>query len=274
MAVARGYVPTRVCTIVALFGVHREHPLLVAANRDEFYARPTAGPTALLEAPRTVGGRDLSKGGTWMAVTQGGLVVAVTNQRSYGVHDAALRSRGELVLETARKGSFEAATAYLRAVDARDYNAFNLLFGDARSLAVAYARRETREVAIERLDAGTWILANDRIGSPEFPKTARAAALAARLERPSFPELADAAHTMLADHELPPLEKVPPPPHGSHWPHELLQKLQALCIHTPAYGTRSSTLVAVGDGRVDRYLFADGPPCTTPFVDRTSLLTA
>ena len=67
--------------------------------------------------------------------------------------------------------------------------------------------------------------------------------------------------------------RVPPPPLGSRFDHALLRRLQALCIHTPVYGTKSSTVLALGAGRVERYLFADGPPCVTPFEDFTSLLS-
>jgi uncharacterized protein with NRDE domain len=270
------------CTIVALHRVHPKYSLLVAANRDEMYARATSGPGVLLEsptsswsgagAPRAIGGRDLEKGGTWLGATRDGFLVAVTNQRSYGSRDDSLKSRGQLVIDLLATGSVRAARELLERTDAREYNAFNLLFGDGESLLVGYARREAEAVAIEELAPGkTWILANDKIGSSEFPKTKRAAELAAPLSALDFPELATQARAMLADHEKPPIDEVPVPP-NSRFPRELLRELQALCIHTPAYGTRSSSLVAIGDHRVHRYLFADGPPCTTAFEDVTALL--
>ena len=261
------------CTIVALHRSHARYPLVVAANRDEMYARPTAAADVILDAPLAVGGRDLSKGGTWLGATAGGFLVAVTNQRSYGGRDEAMKSRGTLVLDLLSRGALGAALEHLRSIDAREYNAFNLLLGDGDALVAAYARRDSAAVAIEELAPGkTWILANDRIGSPDFPKTQRAMELAAPLVTLELPALADGARAMLGDHEKPPLERVPPPPEGSHFPHALLRELQALCIHTPVYGTRSSTLVALEPGRVATYLFADGPPCTTPFVDVTARL--
>src|SRR5579883_638503 len=238
------------------------------------YARRTAPPGVLLESPRTIGGRDLEKGGTWMGVTEAGLFVGVTNQRTYGLHDDALLSRGQLVLDALARGTVDGVLAYLATVDARQYNAFNLLFGDARALHVAYARRDARDVAVEALAHGTWILANDRIGSPEFPKTARAAELARPLASLDGDALADAAHTLLADHELPSLERVPPPPAGSPFPHALLQQLQAICIHTPIYGTRSSAFVVVGETRVEHYLYADGSACKSSFTEYAHLLRA
>jgi uncharacterized protein with NRDE domain len=260
------------CTIVALHRSHARYPLVVAANRDEMCARPTAAADVILDAPRTVGGRDLSKGGTWLGATAAGFLVAVTNQRGYGGRDEAMKSRGTLVLDLLSRGALGAALDHLRSIDAREYNAFNLLLGDGDALVVAYARRESAAVAIEELAPGkTWILANDRIGSLDFPKTQRATDLAAPLVTLDLPALADGARAMLGDHEKPPLERVPPP-EGSPFPHALLRELQALCIHTPVYGTRSSTLVALEPGRVETYRFADGPPCTTPFTDVTARL--
>ena len=66
------------CTIVILRHVHSEWPLVLAANRDEFYGRPTQGPQLLSESPRVVGGRDVERGGTWMGTTDSGLFVGLT----------------------------------------------------------------------------------------------------------------------------------------------------------------------------------------------------
>jgi uncharacterized protein with NRDE domain len=237
------------------------------------YARKAAGPGVVIEAPRTIAGRDLEKGGTWSGVTATGLFVGVTNQRSYGLHDDSLASRGQMVLDALATGTVEGVEHYLRSIDAREYNAFNVLFGDARALRVAYARRDDPRVAIENLAAGTWILANDRIGSPDFPKTARATELARPLATTTLDTLAKDGRALLADHELPPLDRVPEPPPGSPFPRGLLKKLQAICIHTQVYGTRSASLVAMSTERVERYLFADGPPCVTDFEDVTSMLS-
>ena len=109
------------CTIVALHRSHARYPLVVAANRDEMYARPTAAADVILDAPLAVGGRDLSKGGTWLGATAGGFLVAVTNQRSYGGRDEAMKSRGTLVLDLLSRGALGAALEHLRSIDAREY---------------------------------------------------------------------------------------------------------------------------------------------------------
>src|SRR5689334_13632751 len=127
-------------------GVRADCPLVLATNRDEFYARETAGPSRLLESPSTVGGRDLVAQGTWMGVTREGLFVGITNQRTLAAsgRPPPPRSRGELVLQALSLGSVDAITRMVAAVDARAYNAFNLMWGDASALMVGYGRDEQR----------------------------------------------------------------------------------------------------------------------------------
>ncbi len=110
---------------------------------------------------------------------------------------------------------------------------------------------------------------SSKLGSAHFPKTSR---VEARLRDPAIaglswealaPRLVDA----LRDHELPPDGLVEDPPPGAMFPKFLARRLQAMCIHTPTYGTVSSTLLALTPGGVARYLYAAGHPCEAPFVD-------
>jgi uncharacterized protein with NRDE domain len=246
-----------VCTLIALHQVHRHHPLIVVGNRDELYARRATGPQLLSAMPRVIGGRDEEKGGTWLGVSAHGFFVGLTNQRTAGPPEPGLRSRGEVVLAALRQPSLAAAVDGLLRLDAREYNSFNLLLGDARALWVAYARREAAPVEIAPLPPGIWTLPNDRLGSPDFPKIDRAAVLAAPLSSLPWPELVPAAQAMLADHQLV----------GG-------DARQALCVHTPHYGTVSATLLALSPRGVAHYLHADGPPCQAPLVDRAALVAA
>jgi uncharacterized protein with NRDE domain len=262
-----------VCTLIALHQVHRELPLVVAANRDESYARRSMGPRLLSPSPRVIGGRDEEKGGTWLGASEHGFFVGLTNQRSFGAVDARARSRGEIVLGALSQPGLDGALAWLGAVDARAYNPFNLLVGDARALWVAYARPDRERLELESLPPGIWALPNDRLGSLEFPKIDRAVELATPLATLPWAELVPRAQAMLADHELPPLARVVMPP-SSPFPPELLHRLQALCVHTPGYGTRSATLLAIGTRGVEHYLHAEGPPCQAPLVAQAELVDA
>jgi uncharacterized protein with NRDE domain len=257
------------CVIVLFFRVHPQLPLVIAANRDEYYARPSSEPVLLSESPRVVGGRDLVRGGTWMGFAEGGMFVGLTNQRTIGPPEPARRSRGEVVLNALRAGSIGGIEQLLASTDARAFNPYNLLFGDARQLRVAYAREGDPIVRVHPLEAGLYVLDNDSLGTP-MPKVTRAEELARPLfSRPWF-ELFPALHTMLADHAMPEPAQVPGPP--AWMDPEIARRLQSLCVHTPAYGTRSATIAAVGLDGVMHYRFAPGPPCQTSFHDATSLL--
>jgi uncharacterized protein with NRDE domain len=260
------------CTIVILRRVHPDYPLVLAANRDEVLNRPALGPRVLSESPRAIGGKDLERGGTWMGTTDAGLFVGLTNQRPTGQPVVAPRSRGEVVLRALQAGSVEAIERYLDTLDARDFNPFNLLYGDAERLRVAYARPDSRHLAREDVPEGVHVLPNDVLDSPALPKVRRARGLALEVATRPWPELVRGLQALLSDSALPALEHLPEPPPGVPFTREQLRQYQALCIHTPGYGTRSSAIVALAPGRVGHYLASDSAPCGGDFRDVTPLL--
>lgn len=244
--------------------------MILAANRDEFYARPTAPPGLL--APAIFGGRDLASGGTWLALRADGAFAAVTNQRSFGGRDPVRRSRGELPLHLLA-GAVADMPQQAGAIEAAAYNAGNLIFGDATALWVAYLRPDDGPrgtVEVVALPPGLHVLANDRLESPEFPRAERLAALWPALDQP-WPAIGAALSAALGDHARPPDERVPLPPPCAPYGHDFLASLQQVCVHTPTYGTRSATVAALVPGGIGHYLYADGSPCTHPFVEVRSM---
>ena len=261
------------CTILILQRVHPDHPLVLATNRDEFYARPTSGPERILESPVTVGGRDLKAGGTWMGVTAGGLFVGVTNQRTATPPPQDKRSRGELVMNALEANDVGAIRAELSELDGREYNSFNLLFGTAQSgLFAAYGRVDRADIEVEPVPDGVHVLPNDRLDSAQFPKVERARELLLPAAEASWAQTRHALKVALADRQLAPPESLPPIPDHAPYPPSFFRELSALCVRTPVYGTRSSTVIALGPGSVAEYWYADGPPDETAFEDVTPLL--
>jgi len=257
-----------VCTIAVAFRVDPERPVILAANRDEFYARPARGPGHLGIGPRgarIAGGRDESAGGTWLALRADGAFAAVTNQRSFGGRDPARRSRGELPLALLARSTDEMA-AFARAIEPGAYNDGNLIFGDARGVWVAYLRADLATETVA-LPPGLHVLTNDRLGSPEFPRADRASELLAPAIARPWADAAPMIERALADHARPPDEKIGEPPPCAPYGKDFLAALQQLCIHTPAYGTRSSSYAALGDDRVLAYRHAEGHPCEVSFAD-------
>jgi uncharacterized protein with NRDE domain len=250
------------CTIAILLEVVDGAPLVVAANRDEFYARPTRPPELIGEpnGDRIAGGVDVLSGGTWLAIRHDGRFAAVTNQRVAVAPMPGVRSRGLVVKELAAAADPD---AYVAAIDPVMYASMNLVWGDARGVSIAYSRHDgTLELAA--LPAGIHVLCNDRLGADGFPRGERLhrAIAGARL---AWPAIVPALEAALADHT-----RSEPPP--SALPADRARDLTAVCIHSAGYGTRSSTIFAARPGETLAYLHADGPPCVTPFVELGSLL--
>lgn len=237
------------CTLAVFSRALPELPLVVAANRDEFYARPAEGPTLLSSEPRVVGGRDLVAGGSWLAVSDRELVVGVLNRRTGAPPDPRRASRGALCVELARAGSVDEATALLRAVPPDEHNPFNILVADRESAIVAQNREAG--VLVQKLPPGAHLLTNVELNDSTCPRISRSSQrfedLAAAYERTRDPSaLAAGLHTVLADHLTALDERAP---------------TDQLCIHTDVFGTRSSTLLfAYADGRFD-YLNCATAPC-------------
>jgi uncharacterized protein with NRDE domain len=245
---------------------------LIAANRDEFYHRPSTGPQVLKEAPLIVGGRDELAGGTWLALTPEGLFLGLTNQRSFGTRDDSLRSRGELVVDALSAGTFDGVRRYLEDADARAYNEFNLIFGDGERVCAAYGRRSERAIELESLGRGVHVLCNDRIGSPEFPKADEARVKVESIAPASWREIQPQLMEVLSDRSLPEPGLLPPLPPDAPFDADIARRLQAICVETPVYGTVSATVAALSPGFVEHYVFCDGPPDEGELQDVTHLV--
>jgi len=86
-----------VCLILFAYRHHESFPLVLAANRDEFYERPSAAAHFWEEAPDILAGKDLRGGGTWMGIRRDGRIAAITNYRAPRLIRAGAPSRGDLV---------------------------------------------------------------------------------------------------------------------------------------------------------------------------------
>ena len=121
------YLWTTMCLIVIAHGASVKFPLVIAANRDEHYARPTRPAHVWEDDPRVIGGRDLRAGGSWLAARGGGRFAAVTNVRGAGREEGG-PSRGLLVADFVRGD--DAPMAYARSIRADQYAGFHLIVGD------------------------------------------------------------------------------------------------------------------------------------------------
>jgi uncharacterized protein with NRDE domain len=145
------------CLILVAWKVHPDLPLAVAANRDEFHARPAARAAFWADQPDILAGRDLQAGGTWMGVSRGGRFAAVTNYRG-GTEPGAAQSRGSLV--TQYLGGTEVAQLSERKTA---YSGFNLLASDGSALWWL----SNRDSEARQLAPGWYGLGNLLLDSPD-----------------------------------------------------------------------------------------------------------
>ena len=220
------------CLIVVALRATPRYPLIVAANRDEQHARPTARAAWWTEPPGVFGGRDLLAGGTWLAVDRRGRFAAVTNVRDAS-RPTGLRSRGALVADFVA-GTEPAERYAAGAVRAgAEFGPFNLLVYDGRELHFASNR-----AAAAPLGAALHAFSNGPAGT-EWPKTASARAGVERLLGP--PRLVEPPVEPLFDLLARRDESGPAEQRYRH----------AHFIVSPTYGTRCSTVVLVdGEGRL------------------------
>lgn len=120
------------CLILLAYQVEPDFPLIVAANRDEHFVRPTRKAHFWTDHPEIFGGRDLQEKGTWMGVTRTGRMAAVTNWSLTREQSSSYRSRGDLVRKFLIAHS--PSSDFVRAIDPSDYRGCNLVVYDGRDL--------------------------------------------------------------------------------------------------------------------------------------------
>jgi uncharacterized protein with NRDE domain len=228
------------CLIVFAWHVMPGAPLIAAANRDEFYARPTAAAASWEDQPHIYAGRDLQAGGTWMGISQNdpdsNRFAAITNIRAPSERLPNAPSRGLLVANfLAGSMTPQEYVAHI-AAQPDHFNGFNLLLGDGQTL-VWYSNRgqaDTRNG--QPLSAGIYGLSNGLLDTP-WPKVVKTKAQFGSLLCQSAPD--DAYFEMLLDTARARDVRLPDTGIDLEWE----RVLSSVCIESPTYGTRSSTLL-------------------------------
>lgn len=237
------------CLVALAIDEDRRFPLVIAANRDEFFARPTARLGwwhAAPDLPAILSGRDLEAGGTWLGLTTAGRLGLLTNVRDPRRHDPAAPSRGRIVTDWL--AAREPVDRFWMRTALAGYNGFNLIAADF-VLGECYWASNTGAHP-QRLERGIHGLSNAALDTP-WPKVER---LKGRLrEAMAAPESVDALawrlFDALGDREVPADAALPDTGVGL----ERERQLAPVFIRTPdqRYGTRCSTVVVTE--RVNRH---------------------
>lgn len=235
------------CLIAFAWQAHDHYPLIVASNRDEFFARPSAAADWWPDG-RMLAGRDLRAGGTWMGVSRDGRFAALTNHRDLSTQRADAPSRGELVGDFLCDDASPSSALERIAKTSDRYNGFNLLAaqwnGDERGLWIVSSPGATAPVKIE---PGVHGVSNARLDTP-WPKVERAveATRHAIAHSASLETLTADLFAMLDDRSIATDERLP----ATGVPLATERALSAAFIRMPGYGTRASTVLVVDrDGR-------------------------
>jgi uncharacterized protein with NRDE domain len=243
------------CLILIALDSHPDYALIVAANRDEFYDRPSAAARFWADAPSILAGRDLQAGGTWLGFDRRGRFAAVTNYRQGQREGTAPRSRGHLVSDFLRTGIETAVHIERVRRDAALYHGFNLIAGDAGEL-LYFSNREGR---VRTLTPGIYGLSNHLLDTAWPKVTATKNALTVLLKGDAAELIAD-LFVLLADRSRPADHLLPSTGASPEWG----RLLSSAFIASGDYGTRSSTVVLVGRAGgvvfVERTFDAGGAP--------------
>lgn len=242
------------CTVLLAANVVPDLPFVVVANRDEQLGRRSSSP-ALSSEGRVLAPRDLEAGGTWLGLTRGGLFVALTN-RYLGPTDPSRVSRGVLVDEALAAEGARPLHEWTAQLSPARHNGFHLLYADVTGeTAVRAAVSDGRTLARLTLGRGVHAITERAFGAGDDRGRL------ARIER----AWAGALATLRASSAAPlaRLELLT----GVLAEHDEASPFDATCIHaeTFRYGTRSAMVLGVDRAGAARMLWAEGPPCRTPF---------
>lgn len=217
------------CLILIGYRTHVEHPLVIAANRDEFFARPTKSAHFWDDLPTVFAGRDEEEHGTWMGVTRSGRLAAVTNWTEQEPNDVADLSRGALV--AGFLGGDQSSADYIGGIEGRRYRGFNFIAFDGEELK--YYSNRTSEVRL--LQPGIYGLSNTRLGNKWLRVIEGERRLSSQIEHPNPSQLID----MLFEADEGRFKAAP-------------EKHNAPCfILGEQYGTRSTTALIIGQTQIE-----------------------
>ena len=236
------------CVLFIAFKRHPKHPLIVLANRDEFYDRPTARAERWKDHPHVTAGRDLVAGGTWLGIADGARFAAVTNYRDPSRVDGAM-SRGRLV------GDFlicdATPKAYIEGVagSGNEYSGFNLIVGSGNEL---YYFSNATTAPPKQLSPGVYGLSNHLLNTP-WPKVSNGLSAFQELISDD-PFSRQKGFELLANEKLAADSELPDTGVGI----DKERSLSPIFVRTPIYGTRSSTIVisnSEGDLELEERVF-------------------
>ena len=239
------------CILAIQYKSVPEAPILVAANRDEFYERPSTTPSIQAGKPRILGGVDQQSGGTWLGVNQHGLFVAACNRRK-SIPPVVPRSRGILCRELLRsRSAAEAISVAMEELSSNRYEGVNYVIADGEAGWVIHGTNEPEVVA---LNEGLNVISNRNLNDPRDERCQLAKRLLTLQRLDSPVKFLAVASKVFARSPSSPMRP-------------------SMVIRNNDRGTVSSTLIALGLKPRDAiYQFSSGAPDENSFEDYSPML--
>ena len=239
------------CTLVFAWQVFPDAPVVAAANRDELLERPSTPPELIGGSPRVLAPQDETAGGTWIGYNEHDVFVAITN-RWTNEDVPSERSRGLLVRDALKQSSAEEAARRVEIeLDDRAYDGFNLVLADPT--AALYVEWDGSRRFVRNFDPGIHVVVNVGADGEYAIPQSRAEAGETQAQN------ADTVATALT---------VEPGETSTGWLDRAAEVISdhdyGVCVHRDSFGTRSSSLIEIGQ-EGSRYRYADGPPCETDY---------
>ena len=224
------------CLVLVSYKVASDFPLIIAANRDERYSRPTRHADFWKPETGVLAGQDLEQGGTWLGLSKTGRFAAVTNLREGVNTQKSKTSRGLLVSDYLR-GDLP-APRYLEYCQTKlaEFNSFNLLLGDISALFFFNSQQKD----YTKLAPGTYGVSNGDFDN-NWPKITRAKREMNALIDADQSSDHDAMLAMMCDTYLPEDDLLPDTGIGIEWE----RRLAPIFIKADEYGTRCSTVLNI-----------------------------
>ena len=229
------------CLILFAYRTHPTYQLVMAANRDEFYQRPTAPAHFWKDVPHILAGRDLAKMGTWMGVTKSGSFAAVTNYRDPMEVTKGKRSRGDLVAKFLKNEQNPKPYIQTLALNRTAYPGFNLLAGN-RNEFYYYSNISN---TIQKLEPGIYGVSNHLLNT-EWPKVKKGKAGLEQIIRGGKADLSNQLLALLQNADPAEDHLLPNTGVSKEWE----RILSPLFIKTDHYGTRSSTIFLLSEDEI------------------------
>jgi uncharacterized protein with NRDE domain len=223
------------CLIVLAYNYHPDYKLIFAANRDEFYERPSSPADFWKDEPSLLAGKDLKEGGTWCGITKNGRFAAITNYRDLKSIKKDAFSRGRIVKDYLTGISSPGLYSKGLKESADLYNSYSLVFGAKSELF--FFSNQTKKLI--KMEPGIHGLSNHLLDTPWFNVKRGKELLKRAVDKKD--NFVDKLFELLADKTTSPEEELP----DTGLSKDIEKKISSIFVESADYGTRSSTVILI-----------------------------